>query len=245
MLRSLKKLFSRAFLGAKSRGDSLSRKIVEHENGQDKGVPKIGTLSYEDLPKTSWFPSAEHWKQFHQSILHLFPDGLCFFDLETTGLSPLGDQVVEIGALILTSHQSKNESAIETFWSLANPMRTMPAVSLSIHHITDAMVSSWPPHDQVVDPFIDYLKKSQQRISLVAHHAKFDIGFLLANYLTKKDDESPFTEIFSSDVYCSLELARNSLKKMLPILKNYVSHLYRRKKIVSFLSKILFLSNLN
>lgn len=61
------------------------------------------------------------------------------FDLETTGISPKWDQVIEISAVKVRSGQ-----VMEEFSSLVNPGRKIPAAASKVNKITDAMVAGAP-----------------------------------------------------------------------------------------------------
>ncbi|MDD3885705.1 MAG: 3'-5' exonuclease [Victivallaceae bacterium] len=91
------------------------------------------------------------------------------FDLETTGMSPAGDRIVELAALRIERDGSQSE-----YQSLINPGRPIPPGVTAIHHITDAMVATSPHFPVVAREFIGFAAES----TLVAHNARFDLGFL-------------------------------------------------------------------
>ena len=64
---------------------------------------------------------------------------LVFFDLETTGVNPFEDKIVQIGAIKIMPDGSE----IEKEW-LVNPGRPIPKVTSDIHGITDDMVADKP-----------------------------------------------------------------------------------------------------
>jgi len=68
---------------------------------------------------------------------------LVFFDLETTGVDPNKDRIVQIAAKSLTVHD--NELVAEhTFESLVNPEMPIPAQASDVHHIYDKDVEKEP-----------------------------------------------------------------------------------------------------
>ena len=95
-------------------------------------------------------------------------NGFVVFDIETTGLSPVGDRIIELG-LIRTDAQGTPLG----YWStLVNPK--MPVRATEIHGIRDKDVSSAPTFEECADEFF-------QKISgqvLVAHNATFDHSFI-------------------------------------------------------------------
>ena len=91
------------------------------------------------------------------------------FDVETTGLKPAVDRIVELAAV-----RMECDGTIRRFGSLINPGRRIPVGVIQIHHITDEMVADAPCFAAVGAEFIDFAAGS----TLVAHNARFDLGFL-------------------------------------------------------------------
>lgn len=93
-----------------------------------------------------------------------------FVDVETTGLDPAtGDRVCEIALLRVQGDQE-----IARFASLVHPQQPMRPGALAVHGITDAMLVEAPPFAAIL-PQVDALL---QDAVLVAHNARFDVGFL-------------------------------------------------------------------
>lgn len=93
------------------------------------------------------------------------------FDLETTGLSPTrGDAIVSIGAVRVRGAELRAES----FATLVNPGRPIPAESTRYHGITDAMVATAPPMAAALAAFRTFCGEDV----LVAHNAGFDMTCL-------------------------------------------------------------------
>ncbi|PRY22630.1 DNA polymerase-3 subunit epsilon [Aliiruegeria haliotis] len=94
------------------------------------------------------------------------------FDTETTGLLPSsGDEIVQIAALRLLGGK---RIPGETFESLVNPQRPIPASATEVHHVTNEMVANAPTIDVVGRRFHGFA----QGAVLVAHNAPFDMEFL-------------------------------------------------------------------
>lgn len=93
------------------------------------------------------------------------------FDLETTGLSPSKDRIVEIGALKL-----KNREIIEEFHTLVDPEIPIPEAVTAIHGITDDKVIGAPKEEEAVRKFIEFAGSAV----LTAHNADFDTSFIRA-----------------------------------------------------------------
>jgi DNA polymerase-3 subunit epsilon len=100
-------------------------------------------------------------------------DRLVAVDLETTGLIPGVDRIVEIGAVAF-----RRDGAVEETWSeLVDPGIPMPADAGRVNGITDEMLRSAPTIDGSLPRFLDFLGESCP----VAHNASFDAGFLAAD----------------------------------------------------------------
>lgn len=91
------------------------------------------------------------------------------FDVETTGMSPANDRIVEIAAARIDT-----DGEISRYSSLVHPGRPIPAQAQAVHHISDLMVMNSPKFTQVGYEFTDFAKGA----TLVAHNARFDLGFL-------------------------------------------------------------------
>ena len=91
------------------------------------------------------------------------------FDVETTGMSPVNDRIVQIAAVRID-----RDGTISRWASFINPGRTIPAGVVAVHHISDEMVASAPAFARAGRDFLEFAKNS----TLVAHNARFDLGFL-------------------------------------------------------------------
>ena len=106
-----------------------------------------------------------------ERALKAYSEGLVFvaFDLETTGLDPHVDEIVEIGAV-----KFDIKGPIARFSTLINPGIPMPAEAGSVNNITDEMLRKKPSLDEVLPDFIHFI----QGAVLAVHNASFDCGFI-------------------------------------------------------------------
>jgi len=90
-------------------------------------------------------------------------------DLETTGLDPRKDAIIEIGAVRF------NGSRVEAEWStLINPHRPIPSFITQLTGISDAMVVQAPPINAVLQELVDFVGD----VPILGHNVQFDVGFL-------------------------------------------------------------------
>ena len=96
------------------------------------------------------------------------------FDVETTGLSPMSDRIVEIGAAIF-----QKGTVQRVFSSLVNPGIPISQSASAVNHITNSMLDSAPSENEVYSQLVDFLGDALcGGIVMCAHNAKFDFDFL-------------------------------------------------------------------
>ena len=90
-------------------------------------------------------------------------------DLETTGGSPADSAITEIGAVKVRGGEVLGE-----FQTLVNPHLPIPPFIQALTGITTSMVADAPRIESALPAFMEFA----QGAVLVAHNARFDIGFL-------------------------------------------------------------------
>jgi DNA polymerase III epsilon subunit family exonuclease len=98
------------------------------------------------------------------------------FDLETTGLSPDFNRIVEVGAVRFRTDGTE----LDRMEQLVDPRCAIPNDVIKIHGIADEMVRGQPPIEQVLPAFVRFLGCPET--ILLAHNASFDAGFLSAAF---------------------------------------------------------------
>ena len=98
-----------------------------------------------------------------------FDDEFIVFDIETTGLSVLTSQIIEIGAVKI-----KSGKVLERFNKFVNPGVSIPENIVELTGIDDSMVADADKIDVVLREFLDFIG---DRL-LIAHNANFDISFI-------------------------------------------------------------------
>jgi DNA polymerase-3 subunit epsilon len=92
-------------------------------------------------------------------------------DTETTGLDPLRDRIVSLGAVRLQGAELLRSEVVDL---LINPGRKIPGASTAIHGISEQMVLNAPSYAEVAPTIMAVLKG----IALIGHHAVFDLAVL-------------------------------------------------------------------
>lgn len=95
-------------------------------------------------------------------------------DLETTGLNPGKDAIIEVGAV-----KYRDGEPVDEFSTLVNPGRPIPADITLITGITDWDVKTAPPFDRVAGPLMRFVGQHP----VVGHNIGFDLGFMHAQGL--------------------------------------------------------------
>lgn len=101
-------------------------------------------------------------------------NSIVVLDFETTGLSPLqGDRAIEIGAVKII-----DGVVVDSFQELMNPGRPVSTFIAEYTGITNAMLRTAAPCDEVMTRFADFIGND----NLLAHNASFDKKFLDAEF---------------------------------------------------------------
>ena len=90
-------------------------------------------------------------------------------DLETTGLDPTRDAIIEVGVVTF-----RGNAIVDEFEALVNPLRDIPPFVSQLTGITDAMVADAPS----LYSLRARLKSKLADHVIVGHNVEFDLGFL-------------------------------------------------------------------
>ena len=131
-----------------------------------------------------------------------YVDSYTVIDLETTGLSPHSDQIIELSAV-----RVRNGKVVDTFSSLVNPQIHIPSKIESISGINDSMVAEAPVISEILGQYLDFIGKDV----VLGHNVHFDVNFIYDNSI--KVFQKPFTNNFIDTLYLS--------RKILPDLEHH------------------------
>ena len=142
-----------------------------------KNLEKGNVFYKEKLVLSGWIKPDETVKKKRSqkgSSLIQFPESYVVIDIETTGLSPEYDEIIELAAIKVSDNE-----IVDTFSSLVKPTpddagRYVDSYITSLTGITNEMLSDAPALICVLPKFRDFIGSE----ILIAHNANFDINFI-------------------------------------------------------------------
>ena len=100
------------------------------------------------------------------------------FDVETTGLNPQKERIIELGAVLF-----ENGQAVQKFNTLVNAEVEVSEFISNLTHITNKMLENQPNEIEAYAMFQEFMKEALQgNIIVCAHNAKFDMSFLKVTF---------------------------------------------------------------
>ncbi|MBN1915608.1 3'-5' exonuclease [Candidatus Dojkabacteria bacterium] len=125
-------------------------------------------------------------------------------DVETTGLSPRQNRIIEIGAVKVLDGKVQNEY----FHTIVNPGEEVSLFILSLTEIPREEIMSAPSIEHVMPDFLEFLGKDSV---FVGHNARFDYSFI------NEELRRYFWKPIKNEVVDTIRLA----KRRLPGLQSY------------------------
>jgi DNA polymerase III subunit epsilon len=125
----------------------------------------------------------------------------CVLDVETTGLSPQYNNIIEIGIV-----RVKNLKIVEKYHSLINPGRDIPTFITSLTGISNDDVYDAPFFDDIANEVIEFVGNDV----VAGHNLSFDNSFL------KREFKYCGKEELKNPNLCTLRVA----KRIFPLLKS-------------------------
>ena len=103
------------------------------------------------------------------TLTHPREETLVALDLETTGLDPKSDRVIEVGAV-----KFRGDDEIARFATMVNPRMAIPQFASTLTGISQSDVEMSPEWQQVSPELDEFIGGSR----LVGHQVRFDVSFL-------------------------------------------------------------------
>lgn len=124
------------------------------------------------LKERKCFTMSTSKRLYKGSSLINFPDDYCVIDIETTGLNPAYDEIIEVGAV-----KVQEGKIIDKFSSLIKPTAPVSGFVSELTGITNEMLVGAPSACDVLHDFLRFVGSS----IIVGHNVNFDINFLYDN----------------------------------------------------------------
>ena len=137
-------------------------------------------------------------------------------DLETTGGSPRGSQITEIGAV-----RVRGGERLGTFQALVDPGASIPPFITHLTGIDDFLVRGEPPIEAILPAFVEFARGAV----FVAHNARFDFSFLNVN-LERLD-----YPLLEGPPVCTAKLARRVVWPDVPNVRLHTLASYFRTRV--------------
>lgn len=131
----------------------------------------------------------------------------CVIDTETTGLSPLEHELIEIGILKI-----RNGKIVSRYSQLIHPHQAIDPFITNLTGISNEMVADMPDVDEVKQMVLNFIGEDV----LLGHNIHFDIKFLNAGFQMELQNDLMDTLQFAKKLYP--ELAHHRLTD----LSNYL-----------------------
>ncbi|MGI8812770.1 MAG: 3'-5' exonuclease [Pyrinomonadaceae bacterium] len=197
-------------------GRATAVNVVDYVMKISKAEPRLARLLVSDLidrdPRLALNEDTVEFIGSDHATIDLSSSGFVVFDLETTGAKAPPCRITEIGA-----YRVRGGALVDEFHTLVNPETPIPPFIISLTGISDDMVAGAPRFHEVADGFLDFIGDSV----LVAHNARFDLGFLNHEIGRIYEDYR-----MANPSLCTVQLSR----KLLPHIENHklktVAHYY-------------------
>lgn len=130
------------------------------------------------------------------------------FDVETTGLNPKKCEIIELGAVKIVDGK-----ITDSFESFIHPMKSISEEITELTGISNDMVKDAPTIGDVLGDFYKFCYNTP----LVAHNAKFDMGFI-------REAGKKYRMFFDFGVFDTYEMARKLIRCSNYTLKAVAQH---------------------
>ena len=146
---------------------------------------------------------------WHSRLQHTVKECIVI-DVETTGLEPRTDRIIEIAAIHIRDGQP-----VQRFHSLVNPQESIPAFITDLTGISDGLLADAPTFSGVAMSLYTFLTAAQGEgdrslLPLVGHNVSFDFSFLqheFVRHTLSTAEGSPFIP-YTPPLLCTAEAAR-------------------------------------
>lgn len=139
-----------------------------------------------------------------------FPNEYTVIDIETTGLDPQKDAIIEVAAIRI-----RDSAIVDTYASLINPNMEITPYIMSLTGLTNEQLSKAPAPCGVLLDLYNFIGQD----IVVGHNVNFDINFLYDNF--DKYLNNPFSNDYIDTLRLSKRYVRNISSHSLVALSDY------------------------
>ena len=132
-------------------------------------------LILEQLNNKNFFINEPKISLYSRTKTYDFSDNYIVFDLETTGYSPIDNEILEISAI-----KFDNNKLVDTFNCLIKPLNTIPSKITKLTGITNEIVACAQNIEDIFPQFLTFIKD----YTLVEYNGSFDLAFV-EHYINK------------------------------------------------------------
>lgn len=147
--------------------------------------------------------------------LNKFVDDYVLVDIETTGLSPITDEIIEIGAI-----KVKQNKIVDKYNELIKVNREISPFITNLTGITNEMLQTGKNPITVYKEFIDFIGENV----IIGHNVNFDLGFLTDK--CKKYINYNLTNDYVDTMYLARRLVKDTMNYKLGTLAEYFNVSY-------------------
>lgn len=108
-------------------------------------------------------------REYKGSSIIAFPEKYTVIDLETTGLSPQFDEIIEFAAI-----KYRDGKQVDIFNTLVNPGFSLDPFITDLTGITDEMLKCAPTVQDVIEDFVSFIGDD----CVIGHNVGFDVNFI-------------------------------------------------------------------
>ncbi len=148
--------------------------------------------------------------------LNKFVDDYVLVDIETTGFSPVKDDIIEIGAI-----RVENNQIIQKYNQLIKINKNLEPFTTRLTGITDEMLQTGKKISDVLKEFISFTGKD----IIIGHNVTFDLGFL--SYNCKKYLNYNLNNDYVDTLCMARRLIPNSINYKLGTLAEFFNVSYK------------------
>lgn len=159
---------------------------------------------------TLFFGAPPRTRDLKGKSLLTFPDNYTVIDIETTGLDPRFDEIIELAAI-----QYKNDIETSRFQTLVKPENGISAFITELTGITNEMLATAPSICSILPNFRNFVGDS----IVIGHNVNFDINFIYD--FSEYNSLSPFSNDFVDTMRISRRLYKELPNHKLSTLVSY------------------------